>query len=676
MEEDPSSENVAEYVSCITLHGRPLLPPVMTSETREACKRWREEALRVERRLKEAWSERPGAWPEADSSEEEETASVVIDRARRASPVTFHDARTSSAISVDVTSSGSFYRTPSQPRTSSAMSHDVSRDGSASSALLAQFHSDDVIHDENTSSAFKSVIHKLRQTVPRTSVTEDMFSSTQSVDTVVENTTGYAADEDDEEDQFRPRKNSYTLEEPSPLLQAYMEKYGESDMSVCSKSFVESPRRKTPEEIRERLADYLTDLTIMPDLKGARNKRVLSPDSRKIQELQDVSDEATPVPSDEKDNQESIHKDANTGKDNTMKSVHEDTESVQEVAKSVLKEEESVQREGESVLATAASVQKEGESVHEDAKSVQKEEESVQKEVKSVQETVKSVQKEVKSVQEAAKSVQEAFKSVQKDLKTDGAVKVAQIDPHVLTKSVDAKEPDQVQQLNDDDFPDISIASSAKHSVSIRLPPEPEVPQIVDLSNLLRAPSTDVASTTMQIETAVSTLAQQQQKRIQQLLDEQEKERQRLKDMFEDQQKALIAQIMGTIQQEARVSQKKSRCKNLSSTSIFFGPIASIKTQLDLRGSFQGNLNILWKFKISKFQNRFVQVASDVFKQLPFPNLRCYGIFNCFEWFSCLFRSCRDLLAQNGQVSEKCQRVENTHFIIIFPKLGKISKSC
>ncbi len=63
----------------------------------------------------------------------------------------------------------------------------------------------------------------------------------------------------------RTRRDSYTLEEPSPLLKAYMEKYGGLDMTDQK---VVSPRRPT----KESLQAYLTDLTQMPQIESRQVK--------------------------------------------------------------------------------------------------------------------------------------------------------------------------------------------------------------------------------------------------------------------------------------------------------------------------------------------------------------------------------------------------------------------
>ena len=40
-----------KYRSCIKIHGRPILPPVMTEEVRLECQEWKRRALEVEERL-------------------------------------------------------------------------------------------------------------------------------------------------------------------------------------------------------------------------------------------------------------------------------------------------------------------------------------------------------------------------------------------------------------------------------------------------------------------------------------------------------------------------------------------------------------------------------------------------------------------------------------------------
>jgi hypothetical protein len=74
----------------------------------------------------------------------------------------------------------------------------------------------------------------------------------------------------------------------------------------------------------------------------------------------------------------------------------------------------------------------------------------------------------------------------------------------------------------------------------------------------LRPPSatlrSDSRASTKQIEDAVSSLAQEQKVRVQTLLEEQARQREELRRMFEEQQQALIAQIMGAVQGETFVA--------------------------------------------------------------------------------------------------------------------------
>ena len=187
------NEAEEEYVSCIKINDRPILPPLMTPEKRGECRRWREKAVEVENRLRLLHGQEDGDEYEEDG-EESESEPVVFSR-------------------------------------------------SASSIAGGP-----VVADVVMTTPFKSLIHRLRQDVKGVEVAAgstavsgtSQYDSTMSVNTVVENPCfspkriitppskgGLAKDAlDPPSTPFRSRSGSYTLTEPSPMLKAYIDKYG------------------------------------------------------------------------------------------------------------------------------------------------------------------------------------------------------------------------------------------------------------------------------------------------------------------------------------------------------------------------------------------------------------------------------------------------------------------
>ena len=212
-----------EYVSCIKINGRPILPPLMTPEKRSECRSWREKAIevehRVQQRLQPPYEQGDGDDYEEDDDDEEEESDPE--------PVVF--SRSASSIA-----------------------------GGPAVADVAM------------ATPFKSLIHRLRQDVKGAEVAAEaagvsgtsQYDSTMSVNTVVENPrfsprkAGTPASEGRSEKgaasaseeppppstPFRQRSGSYTLTEPSPVLRAYIDKYGGGEATPAAEGIVPHSR--------------------------------------------------------------------------------------------------------------------------------------------------------------------------------------------------------------------------------------------------------------------------------------------------------------------------------------------------------------------------------------------------------------------------------------------------
>ncbi len=229
-------EACAAYESCLKVEGKSILPPLMTAEKRARCREWKTQAVVRERERQPAAAEEEDmeSWSETQDDSSESDSEVVYSR--------------------------------------------VSHSHAGEDALVVPVpREEEEEEEERASGAFKALIHRLRGDLAREG-RPSHHESTQSVDTVVENPAfaRRAQEEeeeeeaavveeedldDDEEVSMRRRSGSYTLDEPSPLLKAYMERYGDGDMSFSGKlPKVRTPRR-APAEV---LNSYLASLSATP----------------------------------------------------------------------------------------------------------------------------------------------------------------------------------------------------------------------------------------------------------------------------------------------------------------------------------------------------------------------------------------------------------------------------
>lgn len=162
-----------EYKSCIRVNGKPILPPLMTTEKRQECQRWKSKAIEVERRLHQRRN-----FIETDDGSD-------------------NDPMFSDVVPVD----------------------DQESDPDDNAEPI----------DAKTISAFKTLIHKLRGDIK--SIQTETDDEDKQLDFIEQS----LSHDDHDEHRARQRHDSYTLEEPSPLLQAYMDRYGDADMSFGSK---------------------------------------------------------------------------------------------------------------------------------------------------------------------------------------------------------------------------------------------------------------------------------------------------------------------------------------------------------------------------------------------------------------------------------------------------------
>jgi len=201
--DEQHQEPQAEFISAIKVNGRPILAPVMTQDLRRECRRWRDEAtVRMAARMTTRMEEEE----DSDVSTEEDEVVVVES-----------DASVRKVTSVTPTES-------LRPR----------------SAAGTEAVSSELIHGLRGSIAATTTSPILAREDPLTA------SAWSVASTVVENPS------------FRARSGSYTLDEPSPLLKAYVAKYG-GDMT-SAKSGESRASREGPYS----LEDYLKTVSKQP----------------------------------------------------------------------------------------------------------------------------------------------------------------------------------------------------------------------------------------------------------------------------------------------------------------------------------------------------------------------------------------------------------------------------
>ncbi len=457
-------EEAESYESCIRINGRPILPPLMTPEKREECRRWRERAVSLEKRRRSAERETEGGSGDREQpdnsfrisdSDDDDDEPVVFSRASSAAPavVDVHPA----AVTVGGT-------------------------------------------------AFKSLIHKLRKEVPGPVVSPDAappvatpsarpshYDSNMSVNTVIENPQFVCGPQQSKEvsprsppPPFRARSGSYTLDEPSPLLKAYMERYGGEAGEMIPSS---------------RSASALSALAPL----SAKNE-----DSRTVSALSSVSAttkvrsfvDGLPLRSDFKSKEESeshldqylvnlaqmpLNLTEETSSNPSKAEVEAKPASQVTTYEIVSTEREAPFKDPDDEFSTASSL------------------------LKSVSIRIDAA-RNVELVPEAKLIEQSQMKSPSEEI-----AKNVQTNDEEETNPAKSENAAQEQDANDREK---ATSEGITHE---------------------EAPTT---ARSRQIEVAVSTLAKNQQSQIQRLLEEQARQREEMKRIFEEQQKALISQIM------------------------------------------------------------------------------------------------------------------------------------
>ena len=315
----------ADYGSCVKVAGAPILPPVMTEERRLECLKWRRKALEVEEKIgnkrREALTDNinriVSGVTNRNNSESDglEVYSILRSNSRTADVIinsNFED-DSERPTAIDLVSHSPEPQpqpvemmkpteieekmTPSCKEDDNSQSQSLSaksktfeeikklvktlphtpRSARFQSKVLSSGPSSDISDDEETTTAsslkteaYDDDLFSLRSVTRHKQSPEqsNIYDSMLSVDTVIENLNFKDEDLDPEP---RPRRGSYSLSKPSPVLVAYMQKIGKPEehkisAEKCSVSPVEKsvewkPRVKPTSPPSSKIVSTRADVT-------------------------------------------------------------------------------------------------------------------------------------------------------------------------------------------------------------------------------------------------------------------------------------------------------------------------------------------------------------------------------------------------------------------------------
>lgn len=239
-ENGDSSYEPSKYESCIEINGKPILPPLMTPEKRQECWQWKKQAIKVEEKIAEKRKQK------FDEAVEEQYLNQNALASNTTLPVTEQN--------------------------------------------KADKDLDEVKDD------LEEVEVERDETI-----TENLESISSEVENDVEQKT---PEHNDENYKRRQRRLSYTLDEPSPVLLAYMQRFGQ-DLNSPQKDETEKvlEPENTVKNFQCVLEDYLAEISMAPTIapkevpdklpKDSPGKENISPNSERqlTQEWKQKSDD-------------------------------------------------------------------------------------------------------------------------------------------------------------------------------------------------------------------------------------------------------------------------------------------------------------------------------------------------------------------------------------------------
>ena len=600
----------SEYVSCIRINGKPILPPVMTPERKLECLEWKQKALDVEEKLcvkrKEKIIETIKLLKTSSASAPPRPSSVPIDEEY------ISNAMISPINDNDVSNEKSYFENADEYSSTKCLNTETIKDseheadgadceGKLDNLASVQIEncSSDIIDinsetDENSKNVQMEELNQCNVTNGHQNEgTQEM--TTESRDDSSIKTPIYK----------RERRGSYTLDEPSPLLLAYMERFGQnfnednsmnqtaSKMSHVSqvKAVNLNPEMSStvemhPKEKENCLVDYLSQLSQPPESKTLLNTVEKSHDSITDYTVNgDIVTESKTVNGSLSQNK--------SVEDDDCPGLQEPLDN--EVQKYLVenKETERINLRPKTPPDLEASTLTDDPSINNEYLSTK-----IKKLSSTVQNETEIIQKRILSLEQTRQAL--TNRTDNQDILQIGIPKQSNVNTEEYdTSKIIQKSPNMISPSMN------SIASSLQESMSIRVPssrgpkeqitksPSKETAVVFSeiqmghikqdnnvqfssspTNNLTTITSTSTRKSSRQtMELAVSSLAKSQQDEIQKLMQQQEKERLELKQLFEQQQKRLIQELL------YQFNSRSETPSSVSSTTIEVGYPSSAITR-------------------------------------------------------------------------------------------------
>ena len=349
------------------------------------------------------------------------------------------------------------------------------------------------------------------------------------------------ADDDEQELESPPeqrrRSNSYTLEEPSPLLRAYIQRYGEADMTSPG----HNPRGQSddPRSKEERLSSFLEDVSAMPGMRSVEGQQQPRSSIRTLTEgyrghNDDCSDISTSSP------------------DSTLNQQAQ----IKDINKVVNKEDE--ESEEMSVLSPAASTM-----LPSSATTMTHEPPS--KSNTSATMTNSKVPPAMEVIEAGAEPMMSPIK-IQEPAPDLAMRQDAQMN-ETNNQQAQSEDINKVVDKEDEELEEMSVLSAAASTMlpSLATTTTHEPPSMSDSSTTTTVaavpPAIEVTesaaepmTSSVKIQEAVSSLAMKQKAQVQALMEAQNQQRQELQKLFEEQQQTLMAQILGSLKEGEKIN--------------------------------------------------------------------------------------------------------------------------
>ena len=223
-----------EYISCIRIKGRPILPPVMTPERKLECIEWKRKALEVEEKIGLKRREKILA---AIRSLNLNTSSASTNHNSRpcSAPIPNNDNENERNNPLDMGDNNSKTELQQVNNKENLIDEkpDLMPEENALNAASGSKEQDELIlqstkfSEEKIENNTPNINEYETQAHMDNYMTNSMIDPKSNEENIIEEATISESTPNSNSVHNRERRGSYTLEEPSPLLLAYMERFGQ-----------------------------------------------------------------------------------------------------------------------------------------------------------------------------------------------------------------------------------------------------------------------------------------------------------------------------------------------------------------------------------------------------------------------------------------------------------------